>query len=68
MTRLVLDRLSKLIEYGYTITAYCETCGHSAELDLVAIMVARGDLPLHRLRKVRCRACGARGTTRLSPP
>lgn len=46
---------------GATLAAVCP-CGHSAALDLSALIAAgRGDTPLLALRLV-CQACGGRKT------
>lgn len=63
-----VDSARSMLEQGYRLTAYCDPCGVSREVDL-AKMVAegRGDVILIR-RRWRCKNCGAIGCVKLGPP
>lgn len=61
-----LSQLGTMREYGYSITAFCETCGHFAKVDLDKLVDRFGptfdtvDNRAELLRALKCSKCQGR--------
>lgn len=62
-TPISIATLGDLRRYGYALRACCESCHHSARLDLDALIARYGEAWSHiRWRpRLRCTACGSQG-------
>lgn len=61
-----LSQLGPMREYGYSLTAFCEACGHSAKVDLDKLIERFGlsfdtvDNRAQLLRALKCSKCEGR--------
>lgn len=59
---VIIETLGALIEHGHTMSAQCETCRHSARVDLEALAgrIGRDWVYVGARPPLTCSACGGR--------